>query len=135
MKRFILNIYDCDRPTINVESLIELINKSEVASEVEVLQRVADKLTAKLTDGTPGSIQFIWRVVEVSTINTKKCRTGYLNYTVNKEENFKTAGVCLFATNINSEIKGDDTGDCSITEEHILNDIIAAINFANDLKL
>lgn len=134
MKKFILYIFDCDNPSININNLIDLINKSEISSEVEIIERKADKLSAKLTDGTPGSIQFIWRVVDISTIDTKKCRTGYLNYTVNKEESLKTAGVCLFATNINSEIKGD-TGDCSITEELILSDIIAAVNFANNLKL
>lgn len=138
MKKFILNIHSCDKPSIEIMELVKAVQESEINSEVSILVGEANNITAKLRNCVPGSIEFICRVVNISEVkDIKTCSTGYLDRTQNEgEEPVSTVGVCLFATNINEEtFANEKLGNCSMTVEQILERLIHARNFANSINI
>ena len=136
MKRLFLNIYKCDNPLIDIHKLIELVNGSEMASDVAINVREANNLSLKLRNCGPGSIELVWRMLNLNDVNASIGSSGYLDRTQKENEQpVSTIGVCLFATNINKDMElSDSSGDCSINTKQIFITLLHCYNLVNNIN-
>ena len=73
MKKLFLNIYKCDNPLIDIDKLIELVNNSQMASDVTINVREADNVSLKLRNCVPGSIELVWRMLNLNDVDVSNC--------------------------------------------------------------
>lgn len=136
MKRLFLNIYKCDNPLIDIHKLIELVNGSPMASDVTINVREADNISLKLRNCVPGSIELVWRMLNLNDVDASVCSSGYLDRTQKENEQpVSTIGVCLYATNINKDMElSDSSGDCSISVEGVFAGLLHCYNLVNNIN-
>ena len=136
MKRLFLNIYKCDNPLIDIHKLIELVNTSQMASDVTIDVREADNISLKLRNCAPGSIELVWRMLNINDVCARNCFSGYLDRTQKENEQpVSTVGVCLYATNINKDMElSDSSGDCSIDTKQVFISLLHCYNLINNIN-
>lgn len=136
MKKLFLNIYKCDNPLIDIHKLIELVNNSQMASDVAINVREADNVSLKLRNCVPGSIELVWRMLNLNDVNARNCSSGYLDRTQKENEQpVSTIGVCLYATNINKDMElSDSSGDCNINVAGVLTGLLHCYNLVNNIN-
>lgn len=136
MKRLFLNIYKCDNPLIDIDKLIELVNGSQMASDVTINVREADNISLKLRNCVPGSIELVWRMLNIDDVDARNCSSGYLDRTQKENEQpVSTIGVCLYATNINKDMElSDSSGDCSINTKQVFIALLHCYNLVNNIN-